>query len=169
MTEEKETKKLSFKDRLKAVKDKAIWAKDKAVNFWAAKISNSRLIIKDEDEFYDFIDMSKNKKSTTDDGEERIYTKRVIVIAWDSEEDFFQDFVLTIPKLLTKTFSQSVKLKMIDTQNIQIDLTKFEIESFPCMIVFENKEIYKKIYGEENIKKLFKWFNFDINKAIDEA
>jgi hypothetical protein len=36
------------------------------------------------------------------------------------------------------------------------------------MIVYENKEIYKIISGEENIKKVVKSFSLDINKTIEE-
>jgi predicted enzyme involved in methoxymalonyl-ACP biosynthesis len=46
----------------------------------------------------------------------------------------------------------------------QVDITKL-----PTMIVFEEEKFYKKIEWEENILKLVKSFNLDINALIEKA
>jgi hypothetical protein len=53
--------------------------------------------------------------------------------------------LLYLPVLLTKSFSQNLSLKLVDTNNEKIDYKKYEVEIVPTMIVYENKEIYKII------------------------
>ncbi|MBW7954391.1 hypothetical protein H3C61_01120 [Candidatus Gracilibacteria bacterium] len=163
---------MGFFDTLKTnalkAKDKAVELKNKGVDFTANQISKSSLMIKDTTELEAFILKSANKTITKEDGEEKTFIKRVIVLVGDSKENFLKEIMLSIPVLLTKSFSQSVQLKIIDSFEKKVDLEKYNLESFPCLIVFENKEIYKIISGEENIKKVVNSLSLDINKEIEE-
>ena len=76
--------------------------------------------------------------------------------------------IIALPILLTKAFSQSLQIKMVDTSNEEIDLKKYHNEVFPALFIFENKELYKTISGEENVKKVVKTMSLDINKTIEE-
>jgi hypothetical protein len=76
--------------------------------------------------------------------------------------------LIYLPVLLTKSFSQNLSLKLVDSNNESIDLKKYGIEEVPTLLVYENKIVYKIISGEENIKKVVKSFSLDINKTIEE-
>ncbi len=161
-----------FFDTLKTnalkAKDKAVELKNKWVDFTATQISKSSLMIKDNTELEAFILKSANKTITKEDWEEKTFIKRVIVLVWDSKENFLKEMMLSIPILLTKSFSQSVQLKIIDTFEKKVDLEKYNLNILPCLVIFENKEIYKIISWEENIKKVVNSLSLDINKEIEE-
>jgi hypothetical protein len=57
----------------------------------------------------------------------------------------------------------------IASSNIkEFDYKWHDLNEFPSLILYENKEIKKTITGKENILKLVKNMNLDINKLIDE-
>ncbi|MDD5769612.1 MAG: hypothetical protein PHE25_01485 [Candidatus Gracilibacteria bacterium] len=149
-------------------KNKAIDFKNKAIDLSVEKVSKSSLVIKNQTELDDLILKSENKINKNQEGEEKTFIKRVFVIFGDSKQNFFKEFLVSFPILLAKVFSQNVSFKVVDISNIQIDYSKFNLKEFPAMIIFENKEIYKIIYGEENLKKVVKSLTLDINKTVDE-
>ncbi len=157
-----------WKQKATDLKNKAMEMKDKAVEFSAEKISQSGLVLKDQTDLEALILKSANKTISTKDGEEKTFVKRSILVVGDQNKDFYKDFLLSIPILLTKSFSQSLTIKIIDTNNKNIDITSYNIEELPALIVFENKEVYKIITGEDNIKKVVKSLTLDINRAIEE-
>lgn len=150
------------------LKNKAIELKNKAIESTAKKISESTLVLINQQNLEDFILKSENKKVTTPEWEEKIFTKRVFVIFWNSKENFFKEFMLSLPILITKAFSQNISFKVVDISNVSIDYSKYEIKEFPSILVFQNKEVYKLISGEEKFKKVVKSLTFDINKTIEE-
>ena len=157
-----------IKWKLSILWKKAVEMKDKTITFASEQISKSALIIDTQDELNNFISQSENKIYKTDSWEEKIFTKRVILIIWDWKKDFFKDLILKLPLILAKTFSQNLKLKLIDVNNLNIDLKIFELNELPAVIIFENKEIYKKFNWEEKLNKIISDLTLDINKTIDE-
>jgi len=157
-----------FKSKLNEFKNKAVEFKNKTIETAAKKVWESSIVISNQEELNDFILKSENKKITSKDWEEKVFIKRVIIVLWDSKKDFFKDMLISLPILLTKAFSQSLNIKLVDIQNEKIDISKYEIKEFPAMVVFENKEVYKIISWEENIKKIVKSLSLDINKIIEE-
>lgn len=157
-----------FKTKLSEFKDKAVEFKNKTIETAAKKIWESSIVISRQEDLDDFISKSENKKFISKEWEEKIFIKRSFIILWDSKKDFFKDMLISLPILLTKAFSQSLSIKLIDISNEKIDVSKYEIKEFPAMIVFENKEVYKIISWEENLKKVVKNLSLDINKIIEE-
>lgn len=150
------------------LKNKAIELKDKTIDSTAKKISESTLVLVNQKYLEEFILKSENKKITTTEWEEKVFTKRVFIIFWDSRQNFFKEFMLSLPILMTKAFSQSISFKIVDISNKEIDYSKYELKEFPSILVFENKEVYKIISWEENFKKVVKSLTLDINKTIEE-
>lgn len=157
------------------IKQKALQLKDQAVQFWnetldktALKLAQSNLVLKNESDFKDFKEKSKNKTYETSEWETKTFIKRCIVIVWDSKKDFFKEILFTLPVLLAKTFSQNMEIKMIDIAQNTISLENYNLQEIPSMLVFENNELYKIISGEEGIKTVVKNLSLDINKTIDE-
>lgn len=159
----------TLKQKALELKAKAIEAKDKAVNFSAEKMSQSGLILKDQNDLDAFILKTSNKIITSQDGEEKVFAKRGILIVADAGKEFFKEFLISIPVLLTKSFSQNLPIKIIDINNKNINIEDYNIEEYPAFIVLENKEVYKTITGEDNIKKVVKSLTLDINKTIEEV
>lgn len=157
-----------FKEQALQLKQKAIDVKNKAVDFSAEKISQSWLVLKNQSDLDALVWKSENKTITTKDGDEKIFVKRSILLAWDANKDFFKEFVISIPVLLTKSFSQSLAIKVLDIHNQNIDISQYEIQELPALIVFENKKVYKIIIWEDNIKKVVKSLTLDINRTIEE-
>lgn len=157
-----------LKEKALKLKEKAIELKDKTVDMTAEKISKSSLVLQTQEDFDNFVLKSENKVFVNKEGEEKLFEKRCLVIFWDSKEDFFKEFLVLIPVLLTKSFSQNIALKIVDVKNEKIDMKKYNFSKIPSLIVFENKEIYKIITWEDNIKKVVKSLTLDINKTIEE-
>jgi hypothetical protein len=124
--------------------------------------------LKSDIELQDFILKSENKNYITKEWESKIAIKRVLIIFWDSKKDFFKSMLLYLPVLLTKWFYDNLSIKLVDVNNEEIDYKKYDIEEIPSLVVFENKEIYKVIPWEENIKKVVKSLSLDINETIDK-
>ena len=67
--------------------------------------------------------------------------------------------------LVTKAFSQNINLKLgIKSILSKEDEEHYSIKEYPCIVVFENEKWYKTISGNENITKLVKSIDLDINK-----
>jgi len=157
-----------FKKKALELKNKAIELKNKWIDYSAKKVSESSLVLKSQEEVDNFILKSQNTTFTNKEWETKIYEKRCALIIWDSNKNFFKEFLLSFPILLTKWFSQNLPLKIIDIQNIKINLEKYNLSEIPSLIIFENKEVYKIIIWENNIKKVVKSLSLDINKTIEE-
>lgn len=158
-----------------ALKKKALELKDKWVELWkkaidetAKKVGESSLVLKDNDQFLYLVEKSKNSTFETESWELKNYTKRSYLIIWDSSKDFFKKMLISLPVFLAKTFSQDAYFKMLDINNKEISLQNYEILEYPCMMVFENKELIKVVYKEENLNKIVKSLSLDINKTVDE-
>lgn len=158
-----------------ALKKKALELKDKWVELWkkaidetAKKVGESSLVLKESQEFSKLIEKSKNSTFETESWELKTYTKRSYLIIWDSSKDFFKKMLISLPVFLAKTFSQDAYFKMLDINNKEISLQNYEILEYPCMMVFENKELIKIVYKEENLNKIVKSLSLDINKTVDE-
>lgn len=158
-----------------SLKKKALELKNKSVELWkkaidetAKKVWESSLVLKNNDEFLYLVEKSKNSTFENEQWELKVYTKRSYLIIWDSKKDFFKKMLISLPIFLTKTFSQNIYFKMLDSNNNLIDLSHYEILDYPCLLIFENNNLIKIIYKEENINKIVKSFSLDINKTVDE-
>jgi len=157
-----------LKQKAFELKNKAVEMRDKAVEFSAEKISQSWLVLKEQSDLESLISKSENKIITSKEWDEKTFVKRSILVLWNGEKDFFKDFLISIPVLVTKSFSQNLSIKILDINNKNVNITEYNIDDFPALVVFENKEVYKIITWEDNVKKVVKSLNLDINKAIEE-
>lgn len=151
------------------LKEKAIsfWNKAKnsiwnVIDSWAKKLQESWFVLKRVEDLNLYIEKSKDVASPT----WKIFKRRVIIIFAEKDTDLYRSALYEIPILYTKTWSQNIELKMCSIPLVELE--NFSIKSLPCVVVYENRNIYKVINGEENINKLVKWLTLDINKTIDE-
>lgn len=158
----------TLKQKALELKDKAVEITNKTIETSAQKLGESSLVLKTELELNDFVSKSENNSYITKDWVSKISIKRVLIIFWDSKNDFFKSMLLYLPVLLTKSFYDNLSLKLVDINNEDIDIKKYNVEEIPSLVVFENKEIFKVIPWEENIKKVVKSLTLDINETIDK-
>lgn len=153
---------------LKSLKEKALKLKEKAsekiweaVSFSAKKLQKSKAVITETKKLEEFIEKSKNKK--TSDGRE--IKKRVLILFIDKNSDFYEEALYIYPLIYTKAWSQNMGFSMssIDLK----DLKNYKIKKSPSLVLFENNELKKTIEWEENIKKVVKSLSLDINTTID--
>lgn len=153
----------------KALKEKAAEYKNKAVKFSSEKLASSSLTIDNDKTLQELVNKSENKKfKNKETGEEKTFTKRSIAIFWEEKSDFFKEALYILPILASKAFAQNISLKLVKSDSKDIKLSSYNIKKVPSLVVFENKKVYKIITGKENILKLVKSLNLDINSEIDK-
>lgn len=151
------------------IKNKFIETKNKAVDFSANKLWNSIFTIKNIEELNNAIGKSKNINYTNKETWEiKTYTKNSFVLFWDESSDFFKDSLITFPVLATKAFSQNITLKLAKTNIENLKLDDYKIKEIPSLVVFENEKVKTVIEWKENILKLVKSINLDINGEIEK-
>ncbi|MGB2111153.1 MAG: hypothetical protein ACPHY8_04825 [Patescibacteria group bacterium] len=73
-----------------------------------------------------------------------------------------------MPVLATKGFTKNTSVKIAGNDIKDFDYKTIQVEEFPSLVLFENKEVKKVITGKENILKLVKTWNFDINELVEK-
>lgn len=160
---------MDFKKFLETAKNKTKEYSNKAVDFSSKKLSESKLTLKTAEELQKLIDSSQNTKFTNKEtGVEKTFVKHSIVILWDEKSDFFKQALYILPVLATKGFTKNTSVKITGNNIKDFDYKTIQVEEFPSLVLFENKEVKKVITGKENILKLVKTWNFDINELVEK-
>lgn len=160
---------MDFKKFLETAKNRTKEYSDKAVDFSSKKLSESKLTLKTAEELQKLIDSSQNKKFTNKEtGVEKTFVKHSIIILWDEKSDFFKEALYILPVLATKGFTKNTSVKIAGNNIKDFDYKTIQVEEFPSLVLFENKEVKKVITGKENILKLVKTWNFDINELVEK-
>jgi hypothetical protein len=76
-----------------------------------------------------------------------------------------------LPVITAKAFSQNISVKLANSKIEWVKLSNYKVKekSLPCLVVFEEEKVLKTIEWTQNILKLVKSFDLDINKLIDEV
>ncbi len=160
---------MDFKKLVETAKTKTKEYSDKAVDFSSKKLSESKLTLKTSEELQKLIDSSQNTKFTNKEtGVEKTFVKHSIIILWDEKSDFFKQALYILPVLATKGFTKNTSVKIAGNDIKDFDYKTIQVEEFPSLVLFENKEVKKVITGKENILKLVKTWNFDINELVEK-
>lgn len=151
------------------LKSKLIETKNKAVESSAKALWNSMFTIKNIEELNKAISKSKETSFTNKETwETKTYTKNSFVLFWDENSDFFKESLITFPVLATKAFSQNITLKLAKTNIENLKLEDYKVMETPSLVVFENEKVKTVIAWKENILKLVKSTNLDINGEIEK-
>ena len=149
-------------------KKKALSIKNNLVEAWAKKIANSNMVINKIDNLEEFIKKSETKVFTSKETwETKEFIKKVIIIFAKKDSDFFKNFLIWLPVLVTKAFSQNIPLKVCDID--LKDLSEYNIKSQPSLLIFETENVIKTIEWEEKILKITKDLNLDLEKSIENV
>ena len=158
----------NLKQKAFELKDKAIKLTNDTLDKTLNSIYNSSLAIKNQTEFDSFILKSANTTYKTAEWIEKEGIRRAAIIYWDFKNPEFKKFLIWLPVLLAKWFSDWLSLKILDTNNTEINKEIYEQYEIPSLFLYENKELTKIVQSMENINKVVKTLNLDINKTIDQ-
>lgn len=151
------------------IKSKIIETKNKAVDKSAEFLWNSSFTIKTLESLKETIKKSKKTTFTNKETwETKEFNKKIIIVFWDENSDFFKESLLSFPVLATKAFSQNITLKLAKTSIEWLKLEDYNIIETPSLVVFQDEKIIKVISWRENILKLVKSINLDINSEIEK-
>jgi hypothetical protein len=160
---------MDFKKLVDQAKNKTKELSDKAVTFSSNKLASSGLTLKKAEDIQKIIDSSVNKEFTSKEtGISKTFIKKSIIIFADEKSDFFKEVLYILPVLATKSFSQNIPFKIASSNIKDFDYKGHELKEFPSLVLYENKKIKKTLTGKENILKLVKTIDLDINKLIEE-
>ena len=155
----------------KELKKKALEKTHQAIDYSAKKLTNSSLTINTKEELESIVKKStttkfKNKETWI----EKEYKHKSIVIFAEEWSDFFKDALYMLPVIAAKSFTQNISVKLAKSKIEWIKLSEYKVKAktLPCLVVFEEEKVLKTIEWTENILKLVKSFDLDINKQIDE-
>lgn len=160
------------KQQANDLKDKVIEKKDETVKKWKEWFFSIKFWINNKEE----LDFLIKKSATTsfvnkETGEEKFFKHKSIVIFAEEWSDFVKKSYFIVPILTTKAYSQNITIKFAKSVIEWVNLKDYNVDvnSLPCMVVFEEQKIIKNIEWQENILKLVKSIDLDINKLIEEA
>ncbi len=156
----------------KKLKEKALEQTNKAIKFSANKLAASWLTINKKEDLDKIISKSKTTKfKNAETWIEKEYKHKSIIIFAEENSDFFKDALYILPVITAKAFSQNITVKLAKSKIENLNLKDYKVEEkkLPCMVVFQEEKVFKNIEWTENILKLVKSFNLDINKLIDEV
>lgn len=158
-----------IKEKALKLKEEASKQTQKAIDYGAEKLTNSSLTIDKKEEIDSIIEKSKTTKFTNKETwVEKEYKHKSIIIFADEWSDFFKKALYILPVIAAKAFTQNISVKLAKSKIEKINLWDYKIKDLPSLVVFEEKKVLKTIEWTENILKLVKSFDLDINKQIDE-
>jgi hypothetical protein len=151
------------------LKEKALELKSKAAT-WIWKFIDGRVEKLQESEFVfkkiEDLDAFVLKSKNTIIEDWRINVKRVIVVFAELNTDFYKKILFRLPVLYTKSWSSNIELRM--SALWVKDIEKYDIKSFPSLVLFEDTKVVRIVEWEENIKKVVNSLSLDINKVIND-
>ncbi len=160
-----------LKEKALKLKEKASEQTQKAINYGATKLTESNLTIDKKEDIDLLIKKSKTTKfKNKETWIEKEYKHKSIIIFADEWSDFFKKALYILPVISAKAFTQNISVKLAKSKIKEIKLSDYNVKakSLPCLVVFEEEKILKTIEWTQNILKLVKSFDLDINKQIDE-
>jgi len=155
----------------KTLKEKALEKTKQAVNYSANKLAESSLTIEKKEDLEKIIKKSATTKFTNKETwKTKEYKHKSIIIFAEPWSDFFKEALYIFPGLVAKAFTQNITVKLAKSKIEWVKLSDYKIneKDLPTMVVFEEEKVFKIINWTQNILKLVKSFNLDINKLINE-
>lgn len=156
----------------KLLKNKVISFKDNVIDKTAVKLTDSGFTLDNKEDLVKLIE--KSKTTTFINKETKVkkdFKHRSIAVFADEWSDFFKEALYIFPLLWVKAFSQNISVKLVKSKIKDVKLSDYKVKAktLPALVIFEDEKVFKVVEWSENILKLVKWFNIDINKAIDEV
>jgi hypothetical protein len=144
-----------LKKKALELKDKANEQKDKLIASSADKISKSGAVIRD----------TKDNKKEEILKEFKEKNKKSAIIFAEDTEAFFKKALYMFPVLFTKGWTQNYALKIFPVKEISEIDSFLNIEKLPTLVVYKNNEEYERYTNEEELMKVVKDLNLDIENV----
>ena len=150
----------SFAEKAKKVAsdaaDKVKDFTDKTVEKTAQSFAKSKVFIRDDE--------NSTKKEKLDKLIQE--NKKIIIIFWKEESEFFRKALVMFPVLFTKWWAQNFKLKLYPLDADESVNTDYGLEKLPSLIIFKEGEMSEKIEWEENVMTVVKKLSLDIEWVV---
>lgn len=135
-----------LKEKALKLKDEAVKASKDALDKTAQKLRDSDFVIKEKEDIEKFI---KEKK-------------KVAVIFSLPETEFYRKSLLLLPVLYTKTWANNYNIKMFECKDEKFLKKEYNLNKLPSMVLIEEKEVIEIIEWEEEVMKVVKNLNLDV-------
>ena len=152
------------------LKERASEHTQKAIDYSAKKLTDSKYTIDKKEE----LDVIIKKSATTTFKNKETWVEKQnkhqsVVIFADEWSDFFKEALYMLPVIITKAFTQNISVKLAKSKIEWVKLSDYNVKAktLPCLVIFEEKKVLTTIEWTENILKLVKSIDFDINKIIE--
>ncbi len=156
-----------FMDTLKSFWNKTKEWFNKFVDYSSVKITESwTFSILNRDDLDELINASATKEFQNPNTWELKYFKKKSVLVVTDEKSH-KKISLLFPILKTKAFSANIAIKLSKEKVEGINYSEFNLEEFPVLVLFEDKEITKIINWEENIEKIAKSIKINLDEIIE--
>ena len=149
----------TIKEKALKLKEKASEHTQKAINYSAEKLTNSKFTVENKEWLDKIIKKSEDTKfKNKETWVEKTYKHKSLVIFADEWSDFFKEALYVLPVLAAKAFSQNTSIKLAKSKITWVKLSDYKVKpsALPCLVVFENKKVIKTIEWSEKILKLVK-------------
>ena len=127
------------------------------------KVENSSFVISSSEDLEAAITATKN----TENSYGKISRKKIIVICVEKGSDFYKHLLsYMLPVIYSKAWTQNIWVKLCNLD--EKELKKYNIWELPALIVFGDTKVEKVVHGKDNIEKVVKNTNMDINDTINK-
>ena len=159
----------TIKEKALNLKEKASGQTQRALIYGSKKLINSKFTIDTKEELNAIIKKSETTTYTNKEtGEEKQNKHQSLVVFADEWSDFFKKALYMLPVLITKAFTQNISVRLAKTKIEWVKLSDYKVKAkaLPCLVIFEEEKVLTTIEWIENILKLVKSPDFNINKLI---
>lgn len=152
----------SLKKKAFEFKKQATETLNSGIEKWIEKIEKSSFVISEEKNLEKVIQETQHQENSYG----KISRKKTIIIFASAGSPFYKHLLSYIaPIIYTKSWTQNISVKIC---NIDISkISQYGVTESPSLLVFSDTKIVKVVHGKENIEKVVKNTNVDINYLID--
>ena len=159
-----------IKKKALELKEKASEQTQKAIDYSAKKLTNSNYTIDKKEE----LDLIIKKSATTTFKNKETWVEKQnkhqsVIIFADEWSEFFKEALYMLPVIITKAYTQNISVKLAKSKIEWVKLSDYKVKAktLPCLVIFEDEKVLTTIEWSQNILKLVKSLDFDINKIIE--
>jgi len=92
--------------------------------------------------------------------------KKLIIIFWKEESEFFKKALIMFPVIFTKWWAQNFKLKLYPLDADETVEAEYKVNKLPTLLIFKERKISETVEGEEAVMKIVKNLSLDVEGVV---
>lgn len=88
--------------------------------------------------------------------------KKIIIIFWKQESEFFRKALVMFPVLFTKWWAHNFKLKLYPLDEEESVSKDYKVEDLPALIIFKEGEVSETVEWAEEVMKIVKKLSLEV-------